>query len=160
VTSAPDGNAVPGLSTDVVTARPIVMTRIGYVAAAFVFVVFLVTAIVMPHANAGAHFGVKDQVGTAVLGVILGGLLLMPTRPRLHADATSVRLRAFLGGWRTVPWELVVAVEFPSKVRFARLVLPAEETLAIYAVQRLDKEQAVDVMRRLRALHAATHQPH
>jgi hypothetical protein len=71
-----------------------------------------------------------------------------------------VRLRAFLGGWRTVPWELIVAVEFPSKVRFARLVLPAEETLAIYAVQRFDKAQAVDVMRRLRALHAATHQPH
>jgi hypothetical protein len=151
---------VPNVNTDVITARPIVMTRIGYAAAAFVFVVFLVTAIVMPHANAGAHFGVKDQVGTAVLGVILGGLLLMPTRPRLRADATSVRLRAFLGGWRTVPWELIVAVEFPSKVRFARLVLPAEETLAIYAVQRLDKEQAVDVMRRLRALHAATHQSH
>jgi hypothetical protein len=148
------------VSTDIVTARPVVMTRIGYAAAAFVFVVFLVTAIVMPHANAGAHFGVKDQLGTAVLGVILGGLLLMPTRPRLRADATSVRLRAFLGGWRTVPWELIVAVEFPSKVRFARLVLPAEETLAIYAVQRFDKAQAVDVMRRLRALHAATHQPH
>jgi hypothetical protein len=148
------------VSTDIVTARPVMMTRIGYAAAAFVFVVFLVTAIVMPHANAGAHFGVKDQLGTAVLGVILGGLLLMPTRPRLRADATSVRLRAFLGGWRTVPWELIVAVEFPSKVRFARLVLPAEETLAIYAVQRFDKAQAVDVMRRLRALHAATHQPH
>jgi hypothetical protein len=48
-------------------------------------------------------------------------------------------------------------VEFPSKVRFARLVLPGEETLALYAVQRLDRDQAVDVMRRLRALFAATH---
>ena len=79
----------------------------------------------------------------------------MPTRPRLHADADGVRLRAFLGGWRTVPWDVVVAVDFPSKVRFARVVLPADETLAIYAVQRLDAEQAVDAMRRLRALFAA-----
>ena len=63
-------------------------------------------------------------------------------------------MRSFLGGWRTVPWDVVVGVEFPSKVRFARLVLPGEETLAIYAVQRLDREQAVDVMRRLRALFA------
>lgn len=153
-------NADPAATPGVVTARPIVMARIGYVAAAVVFGVFLITAIVMPHANAGAHFGVKDQAGTAVLGVILGGLLLMPTRPRLYADADGVRLRAFLGGWRTVPWDVVVAVEFPSTVRFARLVLPAEETLAIYAVQRLDREQAVDVMRQLRALFAATRQPH
>jgi hypothetical protein len=145
------------MSDDVVTAQPVVMARIGYVSSVLVFGVFLVTAIVMPHANAGAHFGIKDQAGTAVVGVILGGLCLMPTRPRLRADRQAVRLRSFLGGWRTVPWDLVVAVEFPSTVRFARLVLPGEETLAIYAVQRLDKEQAVDVMRRLRALFAETH---
>jgi hypothetical protein len=133
------------------------MARIGYASGLTVFVVFLITAFVMPRANAGAHFGVEDQVGTAVLGLILGGLCLMLTRPRLVADRESLRLRSFLGNWRTVPWDVVVAVDFPSKVRFARVVLPGEETLAIYAVQRLDKEQAVDVMHRLRALFAATH---
>jgi hypothetical protein len=50
-----------------------------------------------------------------------------------------------------------VAVEFPSNVRFARLVLPADETLALYAVQRMDREQAVQTMRGLRRLFAATH---
>jgi hypothetical protein len=145
------------VSADLVTAKPVLMARIGYASAVVVFAVFLVTSIVMPHANAGAHFGVEDQIGTAVLGVILGGLFLMLTRPRLEADRESLRLRSFLGGWRTVPWDVVVAVEFPSRVRFARIVLPGEETLAIYAVQRLDKEQAVDVMRRLRALYAAIH---
>ena len=145
------------MSVEEVSARPVLMTRIGYASALSVFTIFLVIAFVMPHDNAGAHFGVKDQVGTAVLGVILGGLFLMLTRPRLHADRESVRLRSFLGGWRVVPWDLVVGVEFPSKVRFARIVLPGEETLAIYAVQRLDKDQAVDVMRRLRALFATTH---
>ena len=145
------------MSVEEVSARPVLMTRIGYASALSVFTIFLVIAFVMPHDNAGAHFGVKDQVGTAVLGVILGGLFLMLTRPRLHADRESLRLRSFLGGWRVVPWDLVVGVEFPSKVRFARIVLPGEETLAIYAVQRLDKDQAVDVMRRLRALFATTH---
>jgi hypothetical protein len=145
------------MTEETITARPVLMARIGYVGAVVVFAVFLVTAIVMPHANAGAHFGVEDQIATGVLGVILGGLCLMLTRPRLVADRDSLRLRSFLGGWRTVPWDLVVGVEFPSKVRFARIVLPGEETLAIYAVQRLDKEQAVEVMRRLRALFAVTH---
>jgi hypothetical protein len=145
------------MTADVVQARPVLMARIGYASALIVFASFVLVAIVMPHANAGAHFGVEDQVGTAVLGVILGGLFLMLTRPRLHADRDVVRLRSFLGGWRTVPWELVVAVEFPSQVRFARIVLPGEETLAIYAVQRFDRDRAVEVMRRLRALFAATH---
>lgn len=143
-------------SDEVVDARPVLMSRIGYTCAAVVVTVFVITAIVMPKANAGAHFGVKDQVGTAVLGVIVGGLFLMLTRPRLHADRSGIRMRSFLGGWRTVPWDVVERVEFPAKVRFARIVLPADETLALYAVQRLDKQQAVDVMRRLRALLAST----
>ncbi len=133
------------------------MSRIGYASASIVLAIFLIVAVVMPHANAGAHFGVKDQIATAAIGVVLGGLFLTLTRPRLHADRDSLRLRAFLGGWRTVPWDVVVGVEFPSRVRFARIVLPGEETLAIYAVQRLDRDQAIDVMRRLRALFAATH---
>jgi hypothetical protein len=66
-------------------------------------------------------------------------------------------MRSYVGNWRTIPWDAVVAVEFPSNVRFARLRLPAEETLAIYAVQRMDREHAVEAMRGLRTLFAATH---
>jgi Bacterial PH domain len=140
-----------------VSVKPIVMSRIGYGSAAFVFVVFVVTALLQKSHNAGAHFGDSDQIGTVVIGVVLAGLCLMATRPRLVAGADGVRMRSFLGGWRVVPWDVVLRVEFPSKVRFARLVLPGEETLALYAVQRLDKQQAIDTMRRLRALHAQAH---
>lgn len=142
---------------EVVRARPQLMSRIGWICAAVVFGTFVVIALVMKHANAGATFGVKDQIGTVVIGVILGGLFVMLTRPALVADREAVRLRNFLGGWRVVPWELVVRVEFPSSVRFARLVLPGEETLAIYAVQRLDRGYAVEAMRGLRRLYAETH---
>jgi hypothetical protein len=140
-----------------VTARPILMSRIGYACAAVVLVAFVVVALVMKSDNAGAAFGDKDQVGTVVIGVILAGLFLMPSRPRLQADTEGVRMRAFLGGWRVVPWDLVVRVEFPSSVRFARLVLPGEETLAVYAVQRMDREVAVEKMQGLRRLFAETH---
>ena len=138
----------------VVEARPVRMSRIGYISAAVVLIAFVITAVVMPHASAGDHFGVREQVATAVIGLILAGLCLMLTRPRLHADRDAVRLRAFLGSWRVVPWDVIVAVEFPGNVRFARLVLPGEETLAIYAVQRFDGQYAVAAMRGLRALLA------
>ena len=139
------------------TARPVVLSRIGWASSAFVLVVFVVVALLMRQDNAGAHFVSSDRIATVLIGVILAGLCIMPTRPRMRADTEAVRLRSFLGGWRVVPWDVVVRVEFPSKVRFARLVLPGEETLAIYAISRLDKQYAVESMRALRALFAATH---
>jgi hypothetical protein len=139
-----------------VRARPILLARIGWSLAAIVLIVFVVIALVMRHANAGASFDGKDQIGTVVLGVLIAAGCWLLTRPRLEADAESVRLRSFAGNFRTIGWDVIVAVEFPSNVRFARLVLPGDESFAVYAVQRLDGEYAVQTMRELRALHAAT----
>jgi hypothetical protein len=137
-----------------VEARPVVMARIAWVSSAVVLVAFVVTALVMKHANAGADFDTKDQFGTVAVGIILAGLLIMPTRPRRSADAQAVRLRSFLGGRRVVPWDVIVRIDFPSNLRFARVVLPGDEALAIYAVQRLDKDRAVATMEQLRTLFA------
>lgn len=140
----------------IVSARPIRTARLAMASAAVVFVVMVAVAFLEPSHNAGAHFGVKDQVFTVIIGVILAVGLLLPTRPRLVADADGVRVRGFVGAWKTVPWELVQRVEFPSNARLARLVLPGEELIAIAAVQRYDREQAVSAMRGLRGLFAAT----
>jgi hypothetical protein len=139
----------------VVRARPVIMSRIGWTCAGFVLIVFVIISLVMRRDSAGASFGPKDQVGTAVLGVLLAAGFWLLTRPRLEADTTSVRLRSFAGNYRTVPWEMIKAVEFPSNVRFARLVLPGDESFAIYAVQRLDGERAVQTMKALRELFAS-----
>jgi hypothetical protein len=140
-----------------VKARPHLTARIAWTASAIVLVVFVVTAIVMKRYNAGASFSDKDQVATVIIGLVVALLLIMPTYPRLVADEQNVRIRSFLGNYRVIPWSVVVDVRFPSKLRFAQLVLPGEETLAIYAVQRWDKELAVEAMDGLRALFAATH---
>lgn len=140
-----------------VTARPQLTARIAWGCSAFVLVVFVVTAIVMRKYNAGADFDWKDQIGTVVVGIVVSLLLIMPTYPRLVADERSIRIRSFLGNFRTVPWEVVQDVRFPSKARFAQIVLPGEEILAIYAIQRWDKDYAVDAMSRLRALRATVH---
>jgi Bacterial PH domain len=141
---------------DVVEARPVLTSRIGYALAVVVFVTFVVIALVMRRANDGVPFTYKDQWGTAFIGLVLAGLCLMPTRPRLRADREAIHTRAFLGGWRTIPWAAVVRLDFPRNVRFARIVLPAEETMAIYAVQRWDGQHAVVTMRGLRALLEAS----
>ncbi len=146
---------MPAVTSTVVRARPVIMARIGWSLAAFSLVVFVIVALLMRRDNAGAHFGPKDQIGTVVLGLLVAAGFWLLTRPRLVADDASVRLRSFAGNYRTVPWEMILAVEFPSKVRFARLVLPADESFAIYAIQRLDGERAVQAMRALRALHAS-----
>lgn len=137
-----------------VTSRPVSTTRIAVAVAAAVLGVFVVVAIVMPHANAGAHFSWKDQVSTALIGVILAGFILVFTRPRLRADEAGVHIRNHWGPYKTIPWDVIVGVEFPKGRRFARLVLPADETIALYAVQRSDHERAVAVMRELRELLA------
>jgi hypothetical protein len=147
----------PQQTPALVTARPIVLSRIAWSCAVLVLIVFTVVAFVMTRDNAGATFVPKDQVGTVVLGVIIAAGFWLLSRPRLIADQTSVRMRSFAGNYRTVPWAVVARVEFPSNSRFARLVLPGEEILALYAVQRLDKDRSVEVMRELRALFAATH---
>lgn len=141
----------------VVEARPIKTARIANASAAVALIVFVMVALLMKRENAGAYFGQSDQIFTVVVGLIVAGGLRLPARPRLRADDTAVHTRGYVGNWRTIPWEAVVAVEFPKTVRFARLRLPAEETLAIYAVQRMDGPSAVAVMHRLRALFAATH---
>jgi hypothetical protein len=140
-----------------VKARPIRTARIAWTTSATVLLVFIVTAFVMKRYNAGAFFDDKDQAGTIVVGVIVALLLIMPTYPRLVADEDSIRLRSFLGNYRTIPWDVVVDVRFPRKVRFAQLVLAGDETLAIYAVQRWDRDQAVQAMDELRSLFAVTH---
>jgi hypothetical protein len=141
----------------IVKARPHFTAKIAWAASGFVLIAFIVTALLMKRDNAGAYFTDKDQVGTVVVGIVCALLLIMPTWPRLEADEHAVRMRSFLGNYRVIPWDVVVDVRFPRTARFAQLVLPGEETLVIYAIQRWDKEHAVESMNELRMLFAATH---
>ena len=141
----------------VVTARPIRSARIANVCAVLVVILFVIIAIVEPHDNAGATFHWRDQVFTGVLGVIIAAGLHLLARPRLRADAQGIRFRGYAGNYRTISWDVVIGVEFPSNARFARIVFPGDEFYALYAVQRADREAAVQAMRGLRKLFAQTH---
>jgi len=138
-----------------VRARPVKSARIAAISAAVVLVVFTICAVVLPHTSGGVQVDAADQVGIGGTGLLVALGILLFRRPRLHADAAGVDTRGFFGGYRHVDWDLIRAVEFPHKARFARLALPGDELVVLYAVQRGDGERSVEVMQGLRALHAA-----
>lgn len=137
-----------------VDARPVVSAMWCYGAAVLVLAAFTTTAAILRSSSDGVTFHLGDQIAIAGVGVAVAGLALLPTRPRLVADAQSVRVRGILGGYRTVPWGLVQSVEFRPGWRWARLILPADESISLYAVQRWDTVRSVQTMRTLRRLHA------
>ncbi len=141
----------------VVVARPIRSARISIAVASVVLVAFVIIALVLKHTTDGVNFTDPDQFGIAGTGVLVAIGILAFTRPRLRADADGVDTRGFFGGFRHVDWDLVSRVEFPPKARFARLVLPGDELIVLYAVQRGDAEHSVEVMRGLRSLHGDSH---
>jgi hypothetical protein len=144
-------------SPQLVTARPVRAARIALVAAVLVLVLFgIAAAILRSTYDDGVGFTVADQFGIAGTGLLAALGVLSLARPRVRADARGVDTRGFFGSYRHVDWNLVTGVEFPSKARFARLVLPGDELITLYAVQRGDGERSVAVMQKLRALFAAS----
>jgi hypothetical protein len=138
----------------IVKAQPIRSARIAAAIAIVVVVILSAIAVILPRTADGVNFTGADQWGIAGIGVLIALGILRFLHPRMRADENGVDTRPFIGGYRHIDWDLVRAVEFPPKVRFARLVLPGDELIPLYAVQRGDGERSVEVMDGLRALHA------
>jgi hypothetical protein len=139
-----------------VTARPVKAARIATVVAVVVGAAFIACAVALPYTTDGVQFTVADQFGIGGTGVLIALAIMSITRPRMQANADGIDTRGFFGGYRHVDWDLVNRVDFPPKARFARLVLPGEELIVLYAVQRGDAEHSVTVMNQLRVLHSAS----
>lgn len=139
-----------------VSARPVRAAAIAVLAAVVVLAVFGYAAVILRSTAEGFSFNTADQFGIAGTGLLAALGILSLTRPRVRADTRGVDCRGFFGGYRHVDWDLVTGIEFPPKARFARLVLPGDELITLYAVQRGDGERSVRVMQGLRALHAAS----
>ena len=125
--------------------------------AVVVIVAMTVVALLLPTSSDGTSFHSGDQIAVFGVGLLLGGAFWLPTRPRLRADRDAIHVRTIVGGYKTVPWTVVRSVEFRPRWQWARLVLPADETISLYALQRIDGARSITVMRQLRELHAAAH---
>jgi hypothetical protein len=96
-----------------------------------------------------------DQVAMIGLGLLIGLGVLAFTRPRVTADAEHVVVRNVIGNF-DLPWSAVRAVRFDRNSPWATLELHDDETVSVHALQAADKEYAVEGVRALRALHAAS----
>lgn len=138
-----------------VVVRPRKVSVAAWVGATAVLVLFVVVAVVLRSSDTGVRFRLADQVSLVVLGVVIAGGLLLLARPRVIADAEGIEVRNVLFN-RRFPWELVRRVAFPDGASWARLDLPDDEYVAVLAIQAVDGARAVDAIRKVRALHAAS----
>jgi len=137
-----------------VTARPVRSARIALVMAIVLIAMFGASGIWLTPDTAGESVNVADQFGIAGAGVLFALPLFTLFWPRLRVDESGINTRGFVGGWKHIDWDLVQAIEFPPKGRFARVVLPADELVVLYAVQRGDRDRSVAVMDALRQWQA------
>ena len=86
-----------------------------------------------------------------LLGIVLAGLVLLFTRPRLRIGPAGLSVRNLLGD-KLVPWSQVVDVSFPPGARWARVDLPHDEYVPAMAIQAVDKGRAVQAMDTVREL--------
>jgi hypothetical protein len=125
------------------------------VVAVVVVAVMAVVALSLQSSSTGVvAFGPVDQVAIAGLGLVMGAGILFLGRSRVDADANGIR-------WRNVvlqqelPWSAVRAVAFDRKSAWASLILRNDDEVALFAVQAVDRERAVQAVEGLRELLAA-----
>ncbi len=140
------------------TARPRKATRVAWVLAVLVVVIFVVVAVLLHGSTDGGKgvFRTSDQIAMIVLGLLAGAGILMFTRPRVEADERHIKIRNVIGGY-DLPWEVVRAVTFTRGAPWASLELHDDDVVAVMAIQAADKLYAVESVKALRAL-LATHQ--
>jgi hypothetical protein len=166
VTVAQPGSA-PVAAPATITARPQRLRKVAYVLAVVVVIAFTALSFSLTGETdagntsemAATMFTPADRIAMILLGVIVAACVLLFTRPVVIADADGIRIRN-LGGWREpLAWDQVAAVRFDRGSPWVTLDLPNDDMISVMAVQANDKQYAVDAVRGLRALLAASRAP-
>ena len=144
--------AVP--TPDSVSAVPRRMRLLCAGVAVVVVVAMGVAGLALPSSPGVMTYRVSDQIGVAVLGLLLGAGVLALGRSRVDADTEGVRVRN-IAVRHELPWAAVRAVAFERKSSWASLVLRNGDEVALFAIQAVDAERAVHAVEGLRALLAA-----
>lgn len=125
----------------------------AYGAAVLIAGVHIAVGLLLKVKSTGVVFQTADQVAFVVLGLIIAGVVLLLTRPRLRIGSAGVSVRNLLGD-KLIEWPDVVDVSFPVGHRWARVDLPDDEYIPVMAIQAVDKGRAVDAMDTVRSLLA------
>lgn len=141
-----------------VTAYPR-RTRQACVAMAILLVAgFAVIGALLKRSTAGTAFQTSDQFAMLGLGIVIALGVLSFARPRVHADAERIQVRNIVVS-HDLRWQVVKAIRFENGASWASLELEDDETVAILAIQAVDKQRAVRAVLGLRALLEASRSP-
>ncbi|MGC5616880.1 PH domain-containing protein [Georgenia sp. Z1491] len=97
------------------------------------------------------HWDLTDQLLTALLALIIVGVLERQARVAALPDEAGLTVRNFLSG-RRVEWAEILGVEYGEHRPWANLDLADSSTLAVMAVQRSDGRRATVAAARLSTL--------
>ena len=134
-----------------VTLRPRLTPYFAYGAAFVIAAAHVAVGFLLKIGSTGVVFQTADQVAMGLLGIVLAGVVLLFTRPRLRVGPAGLSVRNLLGD-KLVPWSQVVDVSFPPGARWARVDLPHDEYVPAMAIQAVDKGRAVQAMDTVREL--------
>ncbi|WP_373693343.1 PH domain-containing protein [[Mycobacterium] burgundiense] len=131
--------------------RPRLTPIFAVVAAIVIALAHIVVGFLLTVRSSGVIFQTADQVAIGALGVVIGGAVLLFTRPRLRIGPQGISVRNLLGD-KLVSWPDVKDVSFHEGARWARLDLPDDEYVPVMAIQQVDKVRAVESMETVRTL--------
>jgi Bacterial PH domain len=143
----------PGREAWDVELRPHLTPLFVYAAALIIVVVHIAVGFLLKSRSSGVIFQTADQVAMVVLGVVIAGVVLLFSRPRLRIGTVGISVRNLLGD-KLIGWSDVAGVSFPVGHRWARIDLPDDEYIPVMAIQAVDKERAVAAMDTVRSLLA------
>ncbi len=138
----------------VLTIRPRKIRIIAWSLAVLVVLAMIVVGLLLKQSSTAAiTFRTADQLAMIGLGLIIGGGVLVLTRPFVRADAAGLVVRN-LGGVKHIPWQVVRSVRFSGAAPWATLELEDDDALTLLAIQAVDGEAAADGTEKLRRLLA------
>ena len=133
--------------------RSIKSARYAIAAAVVLLVSHTTVAILLRVSPTGVYFRTADQLALAGIGVLLAGIALLLTRPRVRVGREGVAVRNILSE-RLIEWDLVRGLSFPDGAMWARVDIPDDEFIPVMAIQSNDRGHAVDAVRAFRSLEA------
>ncbi|MGW0158627.1 PH domain-containing protein [Mycobacterium sp. NPDC003323] len=131
--------------------RPHLAPYFVYGAAFLIAAAHIVVGFLLKIGSSGVFFRTADQVGIALVGIVIASCVLLLARPRLRVGPSGIAVRNVLA-YKLIPWQDVVDVSFPRGARWARVDLPDDEYTPAMAIQAVDKERAVVAMDQVREL--------
>lgn len=134
-----------------IDVRPYRTPYFAYGAALIIFLAHVAVGVLLKVGSTGVVFQTSDQVAIALLGAIIGGVVLLFARPRLRVGPSGVAVRNLIS-FKVIPWSEALSVSFPVGARWARLNLPDDEYIPLMAIQAIDKDRAVKAMDEVRDL--------